>query len=537
MKNIIKSFILTACALSGILFTSCNKEYSEEVMNAMMNAEVSDKHIKPIMGEYANGVITLRCEDSLFVDYYADHIRTTHTCASKWQIAGGDVESNIINLDGCYDVDSTTGIVLGTNLRVFWTGDYVEGATVQLSGIPDPIDFSTRLTPCHLELKQICFDRERRKLVAHGVDENGMEAIAEGDWTGLIIVSDTVILRDTTYVHDTINHRDTIIMHDTVVVNDTTVVTRTTTVATEHISWNPTAQQVGGKLYVYGTDRITVKVMENGVIVSNNSTTYQHRSRFGYSGISTLSLPNAVDTCANLVNSHLSVRGHQVTTSWEADEIVDAAVMVNGVNYRSQLTPCHAVATHWCFSHGNATCHFDNEEGDEVATYTTTYNTYTPSTGIDLPGDCLAVYVTDSYVNNGGGMTTWICALYNNNGAYVMYIAPLTANTVSDFTSTSVSTDGYNRYLSNYTNANWALAKVTTSGAPSVAGYVTHNSDANIGDYWYTINDGVARNHCNIGGYANGWDTHSPIHYRNVSGGTTHVNTSVHGTTVNITLQ
>ena len=553
-----KNILLTIITLvAAIVMTSCdNREYSKELANqASREAKLVNIHQHPVDGEIANGILKFRCVDSFYVDWAEQHFAGTHFCNSQYQIYGAE-SNTIASLEGCYDVDAN-GNIVGTELSLSFIRDEVEQALATFRGIDDPVDFSRRISEtdtCHYEPFKACFDKTNRRMTVYGLGEHGDTAVATGDWYGVIVHNDTtvvvehdtVIRRDTIITHDTIHHHDTIIFHDTIVRNDTVITTRTTQATTEHISWNPTAVMQGGYLCVYGTDRLTVVVKENGVQVSSNSTTYQHRTRYAVTGISGLTLPSGTNTCVNIVNGQLTINGNVITTTFVDDVITDASVIVNGVNYKSQLTPCHATAVKWCFNNGNAVCHFDDANTTEIATYTTTYTVETPSTVIDLPGTCKAVYISDSYTGNCAGRTTWMVALYTlSDGSHVEYQVQLTSTAAmaslnaSSFSSASVSADGFTRFNNNKNNSNWGLCRITTAGTPSAAGYCTYSSDASVGIYEATINDGVNRVHCNAAGYANPDDElEHPVHFRNVNGGTTHVvATNVHGVDVNITLQ
>lgn len=665
-KNLMSFVMVAACALSGIL-TSCMKDYSEEIAAAQHEAVVNEWHVAPVPSPYANAEVQFRCIDSFTVDFRGQQYEESHYCHSTYRIHGGDVEANVADLNGCYDVNAD-GTVANTNLYLTFVEDKVESAIVNIAGIPDPVDYSNRFRPCHYEPFKICFDTDAKKIRVYGVNsEENDTCVATGDWYGLIVKTDTVWQHvvDTVFVwqHDTVYQ----VIYDTIVIGGDTN-TYTTYVQRKHKEWNGIN---GG--YAYGTDSVTLTKMDvDGNVLNVSRGTYSHRTPVTYN-VPTMTSAVA-GNCYNFVNGTASCAGTNATCTLGATQVV-GPVVIDGMDITAYLQGCQPYAQRICFSslsgdNGTYTIYIVGHDGEDAGTITgpytisdgrhylysdTTWNcgnvtatnysgntisyqvapqgtvtryysaapltetstitgsaTYsytvsttgvyttallgmtvnvvnntanfgtfsitmmpgaqngcphvhltvtatntglvvngeyngstttvtipmTPTSVIDLPGTCEAVYITDSYTGNGSGMTTWIVAMYTlSDGSHVEYQGPLSASSVSAFTAVSVTTSGYSTFNSSKSNTNWALAKVTTSGAPSAAGYLLHNSDATTGDYWYTINDGTARNHCNVGGYANGWDGHNPIHFRDVTGGTTTVNADVHGTTVNITLQ
>lgn len=492
MKNI----IFITIAIVATMFASCQKEWSEEVVAAQHEAVVNEWHVAPVNGAFGNAEVQFRCLDSFTVDFRGQHYESTHYCHSTYRIYGGDVEANVADLNGCYDVEAD-GTVRGTNLYLTFVEDKVESALVNIAGIPDPVDYANRFRPCHYEPYQICFDTEAKKIRVYGVnEEEGDTCIASGDWYGIIVEHDTttVVVRDTLIVHDTVNHRDTITLTDTVFVHDSVVTTRTTQATTEHISWNPTAVMQGGYLCVYGTDRLTVVVRENGVQVSSNSTTYQHRTRYAVTGINGLTLPSGTNDCVNIVNGQLTINGNVITTTFVDDVITDATVMVNGVDYKSQLTPCHAIAVKWCFNNGHAVCHFDDANTTDIATYTTTYSTETPS---PLFPNAVGAWASDEYttavVTSLSQRITNVIVIEQVGSNYKYFRGVLTSGmTRADFDSVSITAAEYT----------WLMGKVANGYVPAIV--ADHNSTAEYrgavksedqGSYWkltYDIQAGTA---------------------------------------------
>ncbi len=474
MKNIIFTFIAIVATMFA---TSCQKEWSEEIAAAQHEAVVNEWHVAPVDGIFGNAEVQFRCLDSFTVDFRGQHYEASHYCHSTYRIFGGDVEANVESLNGCYNVEAD-GTIANTNLYLTFVEDKVESALVNIAGIPDPVDYSNRFRPCHYEPYQICFDTEAKKIRVYGVNkEEGDTAVASGDWYGVIVHNDTtvvveydtVILRDTIITHDTIHHHDTIIFHDTIVRNDTVITTRTTQATTEHISWNPTAVMQGGYLCVYGTDRLTVVVFENGVQVSSNSTTYQHRTRYAVTGIAGLTLPSGTNTCVNIVNGQLTINGNVITTTFVDDVITDAAVVVNGVNYKSQLTPCHATAVKWCFNNGNAVCHFDDANTTDIATYTTTYTTEIPTT--PLFPNAVGAWASDEYttavVTSMSQRITNVIVIEQVGSNYKYFRGVLTAGmTRADFDSVSITATEYT----------WLMGKIAAGYVPAIV--ADHNSTA-----------------------------------------------------------
>lgn len=529
-----KNIIFTLVALVATMFaTSCQKEYSEEIAAAQHEATVKEWHVAPADGNFGNAEVVFRCLDSFTVDFRGQLYEATHYCHSTYRIFGGDVEANVADLNGCYDINAD-GTIANTNLYLTFVEDKVESALVNIAGIPDPVDYANRFRPCHYEPYQICFDTEAKKIVVYGVNyEDGDTCIASGKWYGVIVHNDTtvvvehdtVVLRDTIITHDTIHHHDTIIFHDTIVRNDTVITTRTTQATTEHISWNPTAVMQGGYLCVYGTDRLTVVVKENGVQVSSNSTTYQHRTRYAVTGISGLTLPSGTNTCVNIVNGQLTINGNVITTTFVDDVITDASVVVNGVDYKSQLTPCHATAVKWCFNNGNAVCHFDDANTTDIATYTTTYTVNTP-TGSQY---CKGLSIVCGFTGYGYNQTPYVVGIYKNGNTYwAKYTTLANAGDTTSYTTVTITAAQYNYWYTRKDNANVSICYIQQTGE---IGIVTFNSDQNEG-FMYTNLDGVNRQHIDQLSLPTGVSYHDPCHAKNVNGGYLPAG-SVHGISYN----
>jgi hypothetical protein len=672
MKKNIFNLVLVAIALVA---TSCQKEWSEEIAAAQHEAVVNEWHVRPVDGTYANAEVQFRCIDSFTVDFRGQHYESTHYCHSTYRIYGGDVEENVVDLNGCYDI-TPDGSVANTNLYLNFVEDKVESAIVNIAGIPDPVDYSNRFRPCHYTPFQICFDTEAKKIRVYGVnEEEGDTCVATGDWYGLIVKTDTVWqnIVDTVFVwqHDTVIR----VIYDTVVLGGDTT-SYMSYITKSHKSWDGIN---GG--YIYGTDSVKLTKMDaDGAVLSVSRGTYSHRTPVTYN-VPTMASAVA-GNCYTFNGSTANCAGTNATCTLGATQVV-GPVVLDGVDITAYLQGCTPYAQRICFSNlsgdnGTYTIYIVGHDGEDAGTITgpysisdgrhlvstdTTWNcgsvtaanysngiitysitrtgtvtrhysaaplnetstisgstTYTynvattgvytsallgttvnvnsntanfsgfsvtmtpgaqnfcshvhttvtatstglvvngeyngstttvtipmtPATVIDLEGDLEAAYISDSYTGNCLGRTTWLNLLYTlSDGSHVMYQVQLTSTAAmaslnaSSFSSASVSADGYTRFNNNKNNSNWGLCRITTAGTPSAAGYCTYSSDASIGIYEATINDGVNRVHCNAAGYANPNDElEHPVHFRNVNGGTTHVvATNVHGVDVNITLQ
>ena len=499
-----KNILLTIITLVATMFaTSCQKEWSEEVAAAQHEAVVNEWHVRPVDGNYVRG----------------QHYESTHYCHSTYRIFGGDVEANVADLQGCYDV-ANDGTVANTNLYLNFVEDKVESAIVNIAGIPDPVDYSNRFRPCHYTPFQICFDTEAKKIRVYGVnEEEGDTCVATGDWYGVIVHNDTtvvvehdtVILHDTTFVHDTVNHRDTITVTDTIFVHDSVVTTNTVQYVVEHLYWNQNVQLINGKLYVSGTDKVTKNVYNNGVLVSTASVNYNHRSRFAIAGFNGVVYNQAVNNCEAIVNGAATINGHSFQIIWEADEIV-GNVIVGGDNVTNQLVACHATASQLCAtSDGHLVIHFV-DGNDEIATYTTTYTVNTP-TGSQY---CKGVSIVCGFTGYGYNQTPYVVSIYKNGNTYwARYTTLANAGDTTSYTTVNITAAQYNYWNARKDNANVSICYIQQTGE---IGIVTFNSDQNEG-FMYTNLDGVNRQHIDQLSLPTGVSYHNPCHAKNVNGG------------------
>jgi len=386
----------------------------------------------------------------------------------------------------CYNFVNGTASCAGTNATCTLGATQVVG-TVVLDGM----DITAYLQGCTPYAQRICFSNlsgDNGTYTIYIVGHDGEDA---GTITGPYSISDGrhLVSTDTTWNCGTVtaaNYSNGAITYQ---------ITRTGTV-TRHYSAAPLTETST----ISGSGTYTYSVTMTGTAVTSmiGQTKNVNSNTANFNGFSVTMTPGAQNFCSHV---------HTTVT------MTSTGLTVNG-EYN-----------------GNTT---------------TVTIPLTPTTVIDLEGDLEAVYISDSYTGNCLGRTTWLNLLYTlSDGSHVMYQVQLTSTaataalTTSSFSSVSVTPDGYTRYNTNKNNVNWGLCRITTAGTPSAAGYCTYSSDASIGIYEATINDGVNRVHCNAAGYANPNDElEHPVHFRNVNGGTTHVvANNVHGVDVNITLQ
>ena len=243
----------------------------------------------------------------------------------------------------------------------------------------------------------------------------------------------------------------------------------------QHIAYNQNANVSGNQInlvcnnvarfvghYSNGTDSLLATVNYNvtnsyvftaGTLSSTNigaQATFSHNGNGGYTAT------------IGSVNVTLNYQGTNV-----------ANFIYNGVNYKSDAPQCLATPTQVALiSASQARITFKHVKVDgtvEVITATIAVTTQTPTTALDLPGQVVKAYISDSYVSNVSTTPEeWLHVLVNHNGSYKIYSAPWQNGLgISSFASVDVS--AHFTVLSNLAD-NEAIAKVYhhDGGSPEI---------------------------------------------------------------------
>lgn len=399
MKNTMKkvafmaaTMILVAMTLS---LTGCKGDENTLTSKdrAVADAKVEQHHVAPIEGTYGDALIALKCKNVAVVTLSGAEEATEieYQSWSIYRINGGNVAANVEGIDGCHKV-TASGAIEGTNLTITHVYDTVMGGVrASFPGYPGQLDFTTRITPCHLTLDTVCFNSNDRILEGKGHDELLQPAHAQGEWYGLITIHDTNW--QVVYIHDTVVEY----IHDTVhaTVTDTMIVSGDTTTYTKYYINKHIADLgvVNGK--VGGRDSLIVVTFKNGQFYSRNGWVYEHWTPRVMTGFNT---PFAVEddgACTEIINGNGTEFSHAIS-------VICGTTTITGLPSDVVMfaDPCEAHAYRSCINGTTAVVRYAWDNGVEAATENVaiSYSGNTPDPDPFFPdADILDGYATRYY--------------------------------------------------------------------------------------------------------------------------------------------